>query len=48
LLGGLHGVPTPVNELLERLALQAASKGSPPGSMRLEDLSEMAGMPSGG
>jgi 2-dehydropantoate 2-reductase len=48
LLGGLHGVPTPVNALLERLALQAASKGSPPGSMRLEDLSEMAGMPSGG
>jgi 2-dehydropantoate 2-reductase len=48
LLGGLHGVPTPVNELLERLALQAASKGTPPGSMRLEDLSKMAGMPSVG
>jgi 2-dehydropantoate 2-reductase len=48
LLGGLHGVPTPVNELLERLALQAASKGTPPGSMRLEDLSEIAGMPSEG
>lgn len=47
LLGGLHGVPTPVNELLQRLALQAASAGTPAGSMRLEDLSEMAGVPSG-
>jgi 2-dehydropantoate 2-reductase len=44
LLGGLHGVPTPVNELLQRLALQAASEGTAPGSMRLEDLSEMAGV----
>jgi 2-dehydropantoate 2-reductase len=44
LLGGLHGVPTPVNELLERLALRAASEGAPPGSIRLEDLSEMAGV----
>jgi 2-dehydropantoate 2-reductase len=47
LLGGLHGVPTPVNELLQRLALEAASAGTPPASMRLEDLSEMAGVPSG-
>jgi 2-dehydropantoate 2-reductase len=44
LLGGLYGVPTPVNELLQRLALRAASEGTPPGSMRLEDLSEMAGV----
>jgi 2-dehydropantoate 2-reductase len=45
LLGGLYGVPTPVNELLQRLALRAASEGTPPGSMRVEDLSEMAGLP---
>jgi 2-dehydropantoate 2-reductase len=45
LLGGLHGVPTPVNELLQRLALRAASKGTPAGGMRLEELSEMAGVP---
>jgi 2-dehydropantoate 2-reductase len=44
LLGGLYGVPTPVNELLQRLALRAASEGTPPGSMRMEDLSEMAGV----
>lgn len=47
LLGGLHGVPTPVNALLQRLALRAASEGTPPGSMRLEELSELAGVPSG-
>jgi 2-dehydropantoate 2-reductase len=47
LLGGLHGVPTPVNELLQRLALRAASEGTPAGSMRLEELSEMAGVPLG-
>lgn len=44
LLGGLHGVPTPVNELLQRLALRAASEGKPPGSMRLAELSDMAGV----
>jgi 2-dehydropantoate 2-reductase len=44
LLGGLFGVPTPVNELLQRLALRAASEGTPPGSMRMEDLSEMTGV----
>jgi 2-dehydropantoate 2-reductase len=44
LLGGLHGVPTPLNELLQRLALQAACEGTPAGSMRLEELSEMAGV----
>jgi 2-dehydropantoate 2-reductase len=44
LLGGLHGVPTPVNEMLQRMALRAASEGTPPGSMRLEELSEMAGV----
>ncbi len=44
LLGGLHGVPTPVNALLQRLALKAAAEGAPPGSWRIEDLSEMAGV----
>jgi 2-dehydropantoate 2-reductase len=31
LLGRLHGVPTPVNELLRRLAGAAARSGAPPG-----------------
>lgn len=47
LLGGLHGVPTPVNELLQRLALQAAAEGRPAGSMHLDELSEMAGIRTG-
>jgi 2-dehydropantoate 2-reductase len=33
LLGRQHGVPTPVNEVLQRLANQAAREGSAPGSM---------------
>jgi 2-dehydropantoate 2-reductase len=33
LLGREHGVPTPVNEALQRLANQAAREGSAPGSM---------------
>ncbi len=44
LLGGLHGVPTPVNALLQRLALQAASEGTPPGSWQIEQLSALAGV----
>jgi len=47
LLGGLHGVPTPVNGLLQRLALQAASEGTPAGSWRIEELSALAGVPHG-
>jgi 2-dehydropantoate 2-reductase len=47
LLGGLHGVPTPVNALLQRLAVQAALDGSPPGRWRIEELSELAGVPVG-
>jgi 2-dehydropantoate 2-reductase len=47
LLGALHGVPTPVNGLLQRLALQASAAGSAPGSWRIEDLSELAGVPHG-
>jgi 2-dehydropantoate 2-reductase len=46
LLGALHGVPTPVNALLQRLALQAAAAGRPPGSMTVEHLHELAGIPS--
>jgi 2-dehydropantoate 2-reductase len=45
LLGALHGVPTPVNALLQRLALQAALEGSGPGTWRPEQLSELAGIP---
>jgi 2-dehydropantoate 2-reductase len=33
LLGRLHGVPTPANELLQRLANQMAAHGTPPGSV---------------
>jgi 2-dehydropantoate 2-reductase len=47
LLGRQHGIPTPVNALLERLAIRAAVEGSPPGSWRIEDLSERAGVAHG-
>lgn len=40
LLGRLFGVPTPVNELLERLARQAAVEGKPPGSMSVSELEQ--------
>jgi len=46
LLGALHGVATPVNALLQRLALQAAREGHPPGSWRIEELSKAAGVAS--
>ena len=38
LLGRLHGVPTPVNALLQRLANRAAASGAAPGSITEEDL----------
>ena len=38
LLGRLHGVPTPANALLQRLAGNAASGGRPPGSMTPDDV----------
>lgn len=38
LLGRLHGVPTPVNELLQRTAHHLARAGAPPGSMTVEEL----------
>jgi 2-dehydropantoate 2-reductase len=47
LLGSLHGVATPVNALLQQLALRAAAEGAAPGSWRIEDLSALAGLPGG-
>ena len=47
LLGALHGVATPVNALLEHLALRAAAEGTAPGSWRIEELSALAGVPHG-
>ena len=44
LLGRLHDVPTPVNALLQRLAVRAAAEGTPPGSWRIGDLSRAAGV----
>jgi 2-dehydropantoate 2-reductase len=38
LLGRLHGVPTPVNELLQRRANEAAATGLAPGSVTEDDL----------
>ncbi|HEY1832502.1 MAG TPA: 2-dehydropantoate 2-reductase N-terminal domain-containing protein [Acidimicrobiales bacterium] len=47
LLGARHGVATPVNSLLQRLALQAAADGAGPGSWKVEELSALAGVPHG-
>jgi 2-dehydropantoate 2-reductase len=38
LLGRLHGIPTPVNELMQRLTLQAARDGVPAGSVDPQEL----------
>ena len=38
LLGRLHGIPTPINAALQRLANQFAACGRPPGSMSTEEL----------
>jgi 2-dehydropantoate 2-reductase len=38
LLGRLHGVPTPVNDVLQRRARQAAATGATPGSAAAQDL----------
>jgi 2-dehydropantoate 2-reductase len=37
-LGRAHGVPTPVNEALQRIAADAVARGAAPGSMSLADL----------
>jgi 2-dehydropantoate 2-reductase len=47
LLGNQHDVPTPVNALLQRLAVRAAAEGAPPGSWTVADLSRLAGVPHG-
>ena len=41
LLGRLHGVPTPVNEVLQRVARDLAARGAPPESMPIEELEAM-------
>lgn len=41
LLGRLHGVPTPVNLLLQRLANAAAREGRSPGTLALAELIQM-------
>ncbi len=41
LLGRLHGVATPVNLLLQRLAARAAREGWAPGSMGVDELIQM-------
>ncbi|KJK58238.1 ketopantoate reductase family protein [Saccharothrix sp. ST-888] len=41
LLGRLHGVPTPVNEALQRLADEFARTGRPPGSLSAEELAAL-------
>ena len=38
LIGRLHGIPTPVNELLQRLTAQAARNAVPAGSVPPEDI----------
>ena len=42
LLGRLHGVATPVNELLQQLTVEAIRSGAPPGSHSTEELLERA------
>ena len=38
LLGRMHGVPTPVNEALQRLANEMAANGAAPGSLERETI----------
>jgi 2-dehydropantoate 2-reductase len=47
LQGALHGVETPVNALLQRLASRAAAEGAPPGSWSVDELSKLAGLADG-
>jgi 2-dehydropantoate 2-reductase len=37
LLGRLHGVPTPLNAAICRLAAEAASRGAPPGALSIDE-----------
>jgi len=43
LLGRLHGVPTPVNAALQRVANEMARDGRPPGSMSVGELERAVG-----
>ncbi|MCL6646701.1 MAG: 2-dehydropantoate 2-reductase [Chloroflexi bacterium] len=43
LLGALHGVPTPLNAAVRRLAQQMAARGERPGSRTLADLTALLG-----
>jgi 2-dehydropantoate 2-reductase len=44
LLGRRHGIPTPVNEVLQQLANRAARELLPPGSMRAEEVLGQIGL----
>ncbi len=41
LLGRLHGIPTPVNHALQRLANRMATTGQPPGSLTVDQVEEL-------
>jgi 2-dehydropantoate 2-reductase len=43
LLGRLHGVPTPVNEAIQRLSSDLARRREPPGSLTLAEVAAAAG-----
>jgi 2-dehydropantoate 2-reductase len=43
MLGRLQGVPTPVNEALQRIASEAVREGRAPGSMTLAELTARVG-----
>ena len=45
LLGREHGVPTPLNEVLQRLANQAARDHRPPGSATPDEVLALAALP---
>ncbi len=47
LLGALHGVPTPVNALLQRLAIRAAWDGTGAGGWDVAELNRLAGVDHG-
>ena len=42
LLGRLHGVPTPVNEALQRAATSAARAGRSPDGVTIDELEALA------
>ena len=44
LLGRLHGVPTPVNELLQEVASRLARTGAAPASVDVAELEAAAGL----